>query len=433
MTQPVQTASPTTRGLTAGADGSTGADTNIYINTHDPVAPPTTLAPVEKAPVIAPPPPSVINQTTNVTAPEPQPPVAIADIPRNYATTTETRTETTLPAPAEYATHTDTVTKKSINWGKVVKGAAIVLGVVAVAVVGFYALSALTTWALGTETGAAIYTAVSPAVTAAGEGLSWFGGFVGHVPAAIGAFFSHALGLSAASAAATTTAAALAPGTIAAASTTAGYIGAGLAGATGVVMATPALEHLNVTDHATTTIAHTVPVDPGTLDAHHHTVGQDQFVPNPNMLATKNTLITHEAMNHDLAHASHTAAELGHHSLHATAHHPTDNHHFIGHSTDHREHTDHDQAAGSDDSMPDTPDDGPQNSARRRSWREKLLGSSQNSYQQAYQTSGSHSTAVQASGGGRNAGTITPRDANFATALNDDRARLETALGEPTR
>lgn len=439
MTQPVQPAFPYVREPSADAGDGTSADTNIYVTTHDPVTPPTTLPPVESAPVIAPP-PSIITQTTNITTPEPQPlpqpqPVAIADIPRNYATTTETTTTSTAPAPVEYATHIDTKTHTSINWRKVVKGAAIVVGVVAVAVVGFYALSAATTWALGTETGAAIYTAMEPAITTVANGASWLGGFLGHVPAAIGGFFTHALGFTAAAsttAATAATAATVAPATVAAASTAAGYVGAGIAGAAGIVMAGPALEGTHVVDQATTQIAHTVPVDPGTMDTHQHSMGQDQFVPNPNLLANKQALIGAHDL-HSMEHANHAAAELGHHSLHATSHHNA-GHHIIGHDTHQREHNDHDQSSAGDDSMPDTPDDEPHSPARRRSWRDKIFGAnSSNSYQQAYQASGSHAAAVQASAPTRSTNSIPQPSASYAQDLNQQRAQLEAALSEPTR
>jgi hypothetical protein len=135
-----------------------------------------------------------------------------------------------------------------------------------------------------------------------------------------------------------------------------------------------------------------------------------------------------EHANHAAAHANQTAAELGHHSLeHHDAHGAFHLPHLGRHEnagSHHEPSADHQDSASPD---VDIPDEAP--GSRRRNWRDRLTGA--NNYQQAFQSTGSHGAAIRAMQ--PQGSSITPRASEFSQALNDDRAKLDAALGDNIR
>ena len=84
-----------------------------------------------------------------------------------------------------------------LTWGKVVKGVAVVTAIAVVAVVGYVALSALATWAVGTSVGAGALSAAAPVATGISSAAGTAMGYIAAAPQIIGAFFSSAFGLGA--------------------------------------------------------------------------------------------------------------------------------------------------------------------------------------------------------------------------------------------
>jgi hypothetical protein len=438
MVQPIQSGLNMPRGASFAAADGADADTIININhqetpqttapiivqqpqpTYTPAVPQPTYTPAVPQPTYTP----AVPQPTY--APAPRIGGNIADVPR--------QTITMKP-----------VTKHSVNWGGVVKGALIVTGIVVAGVVGYWALSAAAGWAVGTPLGVATVNALAPVVTAAGNGLAYLGGFLSNVPAIIGGFFSgaaQALGLTTA----------IAPATVATISGSAGALGGGAAAAGVTALGgAAALESVHLFDHTPTHVAVATPIDANhditTTHTHggmfdgiksmftggtpNHGAAADVGVPesgSANLANAEAARRSIEHANHAAAHANQTAAELGHHSLeHHDAHGAFHLPHLGRHEnagSHHEPSADHQDSASPD---VDIPDEAP--GSRRRNWRDRLTGA--NNYQQAFQSTGSHGAAIRAS---QSVGTpIQPRANDFTQALQDDRVKLEAALGDNNR
>ncbi len=446
MVQPIQSGLNMPRGASFAAADGVDADTIININHQE--------TPQTTAPIIVQPQPTYTPAVPQPTyAPAPRIGGNIADVPR----------QTIEMKP---------VTKHSVNWGGVVKGALIVTGIVVAGVVGWWALSTAAGWAMSTPLGVATVNALAPVVTAAGNGLAYLGGFLSNVPDIIGKFLFGAaqeLGLTTA----------IAPATAGAIASGAGATGAGIgiAGATAFGGAA-ALESVHLFDHTPTHVAVATPIDANhditTTHTHggmfdgiksmftggtpNHGAAADVGVPesgSANLANAEAARRSIEHANHAAAHANQTAAELGHHSLehhdaHGAFHLP-----HLGHHTKEAPHEDNgvaelsENAAHSplrkifsrhgnneptadhnDNASPDVdmPNEAP-GVSRRRNWRDRMTGA--NNYQQAFQSTGSHGAAIRAS---QPVGAqVQPRASEFAQALSDDRMRLDAALGDNNR
>lgn len=419
MVQPIQSGLNMPRGASFAAADGVDADTIININHQEA---PQTTAPI----IVQQPQPTYTPAVPQPTyAPAPRIGGNIADVPR----------QTIEMKP---------VTKHSVNWGSVVKGALIVTGIVVAGVVGYWALSAAAGWAVTTELGIATVNALAPAVTAAGNGLAYLGGFLSNVPAIIGGFFSgaaQALGLTTA----------IAPATAATISGSAGAVGTGIGLGVSTVALADQLGHLDLL-HNTPTYTATHTVDPTITTPHHdgllsglfskkaavmnHAADASMTLEVPDVPESSSSNLANaeaarrsiEHANHAAAHANQTAAELGHHSLeHHDAHGAFHLPHLGRHEnagSHHEPSADHQDSASPD---VDIPDEAP--GSRRRNWRDRLTGA--NNYQQAFQSTGSHGAAIRAS---QSVGTpIQPRANDFTQALQDDRVKLEAALGDNNR
>lgn len=155
----------------------------------------------------------------------------------------------------------ETVTRKTINWGAVVKGAAIIAAVVVVAAVGFVALQALAAAALATPAGASAAATAIQIGTPIANGLQTAVAFLGqlHPLAWVSSFFApigQALGFSATALSATQAAAVTQAASIA---------GAGAATALAAPIAGHHLGNLNFTHTVT------VPLDPSAHALHQTT------------------------------------------------------------------------------------------------------------------------------------------------------------------
>ena len=419
MATPVQTSLDDATDDALAAPTSANADTIINI-THDPASGQITpAAPPNPAP--RPPISQVINQTTVLPpqqAPAAPPSRRIGDVPRNYAQSQSSQQTQRIDTNSVRQTTTSKVVPghKTINWGGVIKGAAIIATVVVVGVVGFWALSSLTTWALGVpwvnSLVASTTSLMTPLITSAGNGLAWLGGFAMHIPAAIGGFFSNMfVAMGAGSSAAVAGAAAAAPTftAIAPVAHAAGIIGTGAAVAGGLAVAAPALDHLNLIGHTQPHVATTVTTDPASTASampHNESILSNLFA--SKTAAVNSSQLSDASMAHEAAHTSHTAAELGHHSL--------ESHHGA------------EDLANYSPGMPTNSPNSLNGKRDSASWRDRMIGAS--NYQAALQSTGSHSAAVNAS---RPDTAVASRAADYTQALNDDRAKLDAALGLAAR
>lgn len=350
------------------------------------------------------------------------------------------------------------VTKTTVNWGAVVKGALIVTGVVVAGVVGWWALSTAASWALATPLGAGVASALTPAVTAASNGLAYLGGFLTEVPGIIGSFFSGiGTGLGLTSAATGAAAAAVPTGAI---TSGAGAIGLGAGLGVSTMALAPQLGHLNLTQQTTTHVANLpdhaaaasvtpeVPHQDGGLfhnlfssksqaaqaaaaDATPPDMPDTRDAP-PSVVNASAVQKSLEQINH--AHgADHMASELSHHAAHGSEHHASGSLHLphLPHFGHRHEDAGHADVADANDNSnsPDMPDHDEAPTSRRRNWRDRMMGAT--NYQQAFQSTGSHGAAIRAS---QSAGTpIQPRASEFSQALHDDRMRLEASLADNNR
>ena len=165
--------------------------------------------------------------------------------------------------------------RPTINWGGVVKGAAIVAAVVVAGVVGFWAVHAAATALLAipqvSVAAQAVASATAPVAHFATGIVTYLTGFVPHIPGMIGAFFSHAFGIHGASMAAGH---ALSASSSAVVANSMGGLGAGAVMAGGAAIAAPHLAHLNILHPG---VAHPVPGDTGsgTLSPEAHDAGTE--------------------------------------------------------------------------------------------------------------------------------------------------------------
>jgi hypothetical protein len=320
-----------------------------------------------------------------------------------------------------------TTSHTEINWGGIKKGAIIIGAAVVVGVVGFYAASAAASWALTQPAISAVAATIGQAAAPVMSGLSWLGGFLGHVPGIIGGFVGGVFG--AGSGVAVTAAGA---STVA---TSAGVAAAGGLGAAALMHSVPSLENIHLLDHSQTMVS--TPIDVP-LGAHSSELHADLATLNANAVDT-----SHHNF-HSAEHTNHLSWDLGHHSLHLANHKvqaqqaavdaTSSNRHSLSdflHLGGHKETTNGDHAQHEDLSAPDADvdmDDFAKSRRQPRSWKERA---SKNSYTEALNASGSHSAAVLANRSA--APAIAPRASEFTTALDNDRAKLDAALGEPSR
>lgn len=183
---------------------------------------------------------------------------------------------------------------KPIQWGKIVKGAAIITGLVVAVVVGYLAFHFVAGMLLANSAVSAVAattaSAATPVLGFLGEAAAYVQGFLGGIASHIGA----ALGVG--------SGAALTASQAATASTALGMVGAGAATAIAAPVAANHLHQLG-TPSATD-------IDPSSMQAH-----------NTGMLASmKSQLASHASMPmtgthamHDLTHLSQHAAEEVHH------------------------------------------------------------------------------------------------------------------------
>lgn len=187
---------------------------------------------------------------------------------------------------------------KPIQWGKIVKGAAIITGVVVAAVVGYLALNFVAGLLFANASVSAVAAttaaAAEPALGLLGQAAAYVQGFVGGIASHIGT----ALGIGGGAALTTSQAAT--------ASAALGMVGAGAATAIAAPIAANQLQQLGTPSAAD--------IDPSSMQAH-----------NAGMLASmKSQLASHATMPmtgvhamHDLTHLSQHVAEDSHHARHS--------------------------------------------------------------------------------------------------------------------
>jgi hypothetical protein len=341
-----------------------------------------------------------------------------------------------------------TVKKTSVNWGGVIKGVAIVGAVVLVGVGAYYGFTAASAWVLNQPIINSVLGSVSSfmqpitlALTNAGQ---WLLGFGQHLPGIFGGFFGQAFGM--AGGAGAVASAGLSATAVSATASTVGTVAAGSTLIATAPLAVAAMKQTTLLNHdMITTMPDAPQPDISVPDAPAHIsnrdVAADLATLNSNALATQNH--ARLAAEHNM----HVAADLGLHSHHLAAHKlhavdavNNDGGGFIEQLLHSKKQTlasnaQHDDANSSQDdaNVPDADvDDANLLKGKRqgRSWKDRLMGAT-SSYSHTLNASGSHSEAVMAN---RTQPTsITPRASEFSTALNDDRARLDAALGEPSR
>jgi hypothetical protein len=164
--------------------------------------------------------------------------------------------------------------ERHINWGGVLKGAAIVVGVIAVAAVGLWAATLLSTYVTGAlaanATASALASGAAGGAQVAGAHAAWLGGSAIHLVSGIPAGLVKILGL---------TGHTLAPAALGTVNTAVGIAGAATAGLVATHAALPYLQHGHYVD----------------VDSSVHT--------------QEGVLATTTVPMHDLAHMTHHAAE----------------------------------------------------------------------------------------------------------------------------
>lgn len=294
--------------------------------------------------------------------------------------------EATLNGTVDSAT-TRTV-PGGINWGAVVKGAAIVTAVVVAAVIVYpLAVSAATSalaWASSSPVLGPVIGAVQAAGTWALHGLAygahWLAGFASGAWGAI--------------APAAVVAGHAAPAALTGAQIAAGAHGIGAVAASGTlvagaVAAAPTLGHLPLFDPSHTVTTHTMTAVPMADGGHQAQTDEASL---GSLLASKTSAI-HAASQHD---AMHQAADLAQHSTH----------HLSGAEGHHNAQT----AQNTQDNQY-SPDDERRADARTRTTLSRAMQANQNWSERV--------------GGKRNA-SISPRDASYAVQADTD--RLNAAL-----
>jgi hypothetical protein len=177
---------------------------------------------------------------------------------------------------------------KPIQWGKIVKGAAIITGVVVAAVVGYLAFHFVAGMLLANTAVSAVAAttaaAAEPALGLLGQAAAYIQGFLGGIASHIGA----ALGIG--------SSAALTASQTATASTALGMVGAGAAVAIAAPIASHQLNHLGTPS--------AVDIDPSSMQTQ-----------NAGMLASmKSSMTSHAAMPMTGAHAMHDLTHLSQHA-----------------------------------------------------------------------------------------------------------------------
>lgn len=311
------------------------------------------------------------------------------------STTTTRSTYTTTPSAP--ATRTVTETHRQVNWGGVVKGAALVVGVVLVAAVAYTAVPALLTslgviGPNGLVTGlveaaspavTSVVETVSPIVTSIGESLL-YGMHYAHT--AIGEAFT-AIGGTAAVESVTSTASAA---TTAVVKSATGALAAGATAAMAIPLAIKSMAVTPMTELVTQT--HTTPVATGLEDGSLAVTQKKSSLaanaaPDHGALASKSDLNMPDLDLTDEAAASmKTASKVAHHAAHAAE---------GGHG--------HDSIDAGADAPEGHSRDAVRNSARRsEAWADRV--------------------------GKREHAAVAPRSGQFAEQLEHDRAQLDAAL-----
>ena len=257
------------------------------------------------------------------------------------------------------------------------------------------------------------------------------GSFVPHILPAIGQFFGGiatglGIGGGAAAGAAGAGVAAANAAAVAGAPSALGTIGALTAGGVGAMVGLPELTKLNLFSHTATTTtlaadhaAQNAITDHATQPTNAANMAKDAAQANvttkaatdqlhsgnwfSNLFAAKNTVVASQLV--DGAEASHTAAELGHHSVDEHAMHSV--------------HHGHDAGTVDQNSAPDTPDRQDMDAFK---WRRKT-GNNMS------MANGSFADAVGGSQQNKLAAITQRPKASFADSLNEDRAKLDTLIG----
>lgn len=301
-------------------------------------------------------------------------------------TRTMTTTRTT-PAPSAPASRTVTETHRQVNWGGVLKGAAIVAGVVLVAVVAATVIPSLLTsiGLIGSEgviTGVveAVGPTVSSAATSVGNGLI----YSAHLVEGLLSNAFTALGGTAAVESVTATASAA---TTSAVNSATAALAGGAAFAAGVPLAVKSMMATPITE----TVVHSqqVPIVTGaehaTTTSTHHTTTTDHSQ-NQNLLGD---LPEVPDLHDEAAAQMKTASKVAHHAAHSAE----------AHAHDHT------------NEMPEAPD------APEKQTREALRNGASRSAAWAERVGRREAPAA-----------VTPRSSQFAEQLSHDRAELESAL-----
>lgn len=184
---------------------------------------------------------------------------------------------------------------KPIQWGRIVKGAAIITGVVVAAVVGYLALNFVAGLLFANASVSAVAAttaaATEPALGLLGQAAAYVQGFVGGIASHIGA----ALGIG--------SGAALTASQTATASAALGMVGAGAATAIAAPIAANQLHQLGTPSAAD--------IDPSSMQAHN----AGMLASMKSQLASQATMpMTGAHAMHDLTHLSQHVAEDSHHA-----------------------------------------------------------------------------------------------------------------------
>lgn len=331
-------------------------------------------------------------------------------------------------------------TNREINWGSVVKGAAIVAGVVLVGVVGFAFLSGAVTGVVGgiaadsvvgaTITGTA--NILGPLGTAIGNAASYSISFAGGALSEFGTMlFGSSAGATGAAAASTATVSAAHAGAIGSA---VGAAGAGAAVAVAAPIAAKSIAALPMTETIVhhSPITQTVPV----------TGMEDGSIASALTAKKKVAMFQTGFVGGDHAHADSVPdmAEIPEIPEEQVANQSTTNAkavaskiiHHAGHSADTAHH---------DAELPDTADmpDGVENTEKRRSssalnragdntraWVERTRSEKQG-------PRAGFAATIRPDPAAHTQPAITPRTTEFATQLEAERAALDAALAQPAR